>query len=1077
MTVSGAVPSAFTPPFEIRRPAAQTAGLVFSSPHSGRIYPPEFLALSKLQPAALRKSEDCLVDELFADMPRLGAPLISALFPRAYLDLNREPYELDPELVEAPLPDYANTHSVRVAGGLGTIARIVADGEEIYRQRLPLKSVLARIESLYFPFHAELTRLVNETMAAFGYSVLIDCHSMPSSAVVVSGDMAGKDFGQTITPVASANSLTYLHEWTLKKDTDYLRLDINRYARRTLPLPTGAPLTPKEQAEYQRGMKLYDAKNYPEAAAAIQALTAVKRSDPGMLYNLACCLALAGRSDEAVRALTDAFDAGWRNFGQTGSDPDFASVSARADFKALLQKMREAKVSIQPTRAFSARTTWSEAGEPAPTGPRYMLSTMLGVASGRGNSVSEVLDCLRRAAAADGSNPHGTFYFEKNGDVRSTTREWAFPFAQEELQKLGLAALTEDGILPTSRPDVAGAVIGTAGFSWPDCKSTIAPGAIVEHLTSCGGMMGERDTQTPCTDFIRAGAAGTSGAVTEPYALQEKFPDAFMHLHYARGSTLAEAFYQSLRGPYQLLIIGDPLCRPWTPKGGSGGKASLPAATSPLKGTVTLKPAADPAAWGGIARFDLFVDGTLATTATPGNPLALDTTRFPDGDHTLTVVAVHKDPLESRSRGESAARFANAGRSLKVGKKPAPTAFGQKATVQLECPGATGFDLRHLGRTVAHADGDKATLELDTARLGLGHALLLPVALGKSPADTVTGAPLDLEITPPATLPSAGPNPPASAPKGLALTIAGGPPKTITDTLDPAWLAPGSGVYVWADVSQATDVDAAVLRDVFHVHELAVADAMEAMHHPKVEVFGGVLYVVLHGINFHAEEHAFDTHDTDFLVTPQWIVTVHDGKRRSIAQVGELCDRSSQVLGEGPVALMHRIMDTMVGHYLPEVDELEKWLDDLERQVLERPDQGLTSEILAVKRDISSLRRIVIPQRDVLARLSRREFDLINLEMSYRFRDVYDHLVRLSDDAMIFQDRVTGILDAHLADQGCEGLRRERLDRPGKIGQLNEAVQERSRSGQPVRAAFDQRHRDASLVFAERKRALRPDRW
>jgi len=187
MTVSGAVPSAFTPPFEIRRPAAQTAGLVFSSPHSGRIYPPEFLALSKLQPAALRKSEDCLVDELFADMPRLGAPLISALFPRAYLDLNREPYELDPELVEAPLPDYANTHSVRVAGGLGTIARIVADGEEIYRQRLPLKSVLARIESLYFPFHAELTRLVNETMAAFGYSVLIDCHSMPSSAVVVSG--------------------------------------------------------------------------------------------------------------------------------------------------------------------------------------------------------------------------------------------------------------------------------------------------------------------------------------------------------------------------------------------------------------------------------------------------------------------------------------------------------------------------------------------------------------------------------------------------------------------------------------------------------------------------------------------------------------------------------------------------------------------------------------------------------------------------------------------------------------------------------------------------------------------------
>jgi magnesium transporter len=238
---------------------------------------------------------------------------------------------------------------------------------------------------------------------------------------------------------------------------------------------------------------------------------------------------------------------------------------------------------------------------------------------------------------------------------------------------------------------------------------------------------------------------------------------------------------------------------------------------------------------------------------------------------------------------------------------------------------------------------------------------------------------------------------------------------TTVDTIDPAWLVPGSGVYVWADVARADDADAQILRHVFGLHELAVADALEATHHPKVETYGPVLYVVLHGINVHAEEHAIDTHDTDFFVTPQWLVTVHDGRRRSIAHVSDLCGRSGRFLAEGPVALMHRIMETMVGHYLPEVDELEEWLDDLEKRVVESAGQPLTGEILAVKRDISALRRIVVPQRDVVGRLSRREFEQIGLEMSYRFRDVYDHLVRMADDAIIFQDRVTGILDAHLA--------------------------------------------------------------
>ena len=177
----------FDPPFQVVMPRVRTAPFVLCSPHSGRHYTPYFLNQSRLDPLTLRKSEDYCVDELFASAADLGAPLISARFPRAYLDVNREPYELDPELFDDVLPDFANTQSVRVIGGLGTIARIVADGEEIYRTPLRLEDALERIERLYVPFHEALAGLLEETRQQFGYAVLVDCHSMPSSLTTQSG--------------------------------------------------------------------------------------------------------------------------------------------------------------------------------------------------------------------------------------------------------------------------------------------------------------------------------------------------------------------------------------------------------------------------------------------------------------------------------------------------------------------------------------------------------------------------------------------------------------------------------------------------------------------------------------------------------------------------------------------------------------------------------------------------------------------------------------------------------------------------------------------------------------------------
>src|SRR5271168_5531072 len=167
---------------ELRRPAAERLPLILASPHSGSDYPPEFVAASRLDPLALRRSEDSFVDELFGAGPRLGAPLLSARFPRAYLDVNREAYELDPAMFVDALPKFVNAGSPRVRMGLGTIARIVASGEEIYAKKLHFAEAQRRIERLYRPYHRALRGLVEETEALFGGCLLLDCHSMPSGA-------------------------------------------------------------------------------------------------------------------------------------------------------------------------------------------------------------------------------------------------------------------------------------------------------------------------------------------------------------------------------------------------------------------------------------------------------------------------------------------------------------------------------------------------------------------------------------------------------------------------------------------------------------------------------------------------------------------------------------------------------------------------------------------------------------------------------------------------------------------------------------------------------------------------------
>lgn len=232
--------------------------------------------------------------------------------------------------------------------------------------------------------------------------------------------------------------------------------------------------------------------------------------------------------------------------------------------------------------------------------------------------------------------------------------------------------------------------------------------------------------------------------------------------------------------------------------------------------------------------------------------------------------------------------------------------------------------------------------------------------------------------------------------------------------VEPGWLDAASQATLWVDLAAPTPDEMRLLSDVFHFHPLAIEDAQSALQFPKVEAYAGYLYLVLHGIHLKADQHHFATHDVDFFVGRNFLVTIHDGSSRSIAKMHTVCDRNNRVVAEGPVGVLHRIVDSMVDNYRPIVEEIENRIERLEEQSLAGHER-LVRQVTKLKRELALMRRVIIPQRDAIGRLARREFTIVSDEMAYRFRDVYDHVVRMTEESLLFQDRVTGILEVNLA--------------------------------------------------------------
>jgi tetratricopeptide (TPR) repeat protein len=535
-----------------------------------------------------------------------------------------------------------------------------------------------------------------------------------------SGFPYGVDFRSLLPPgdpgfvtggIASLTGLTFLAE-DVKAGRPFWSLLANRYFR--FVGGQGAPPTPEQTAAFDAAVAAARAGRLEEAERLFEEALAAEPGIAAGWYLRACCLARLGRAADALAALRRALEEGFANPDRAAGDPDLACLRDHEEFRRILRMMAPGYL---PAHGFRCTQAWSREAEPSDgPGRRYRLAVHLAHTGPRGNSLPEVLACLGSAAASDGTRPDGTVYLCRNGDVRSRAREPFFPPVIEALKKLGrrvevLEAGQEGqtGILPMGKPDVLGAVVGIPEFDFGASGSRVLPGAILEHLTSFGGVMAPSG-QTNLTEFLRHGAAGSSGTVMEPLSIHLKFPNPMLHAHYAEGCSLAEAFYQNVGSPYQLMVAGDGLARPFA----KFPEVDVVAPNSPWRGTVRI------AARAPDSDTELWVDGRMAAR---GAEMTVDTTRLDDGWHDIRVVAVARGRIGTRAFRRLGAVIDNHGLTGSARWEPSGAPFAS-GTAVLRADGAREFEVLAGIRVVGRGTDGRCEVPLSAA--GSGPVALVP---------------------------------------------------------------------------------------------------------------------------------------------------------------------------------------------------------------------------------------------------------------------------------------------------------------------------------------------------------------
>jgi len=571
------------------------------------------------------------------------------------------------------------------------------------------------------------------------------------TAIDISKDLDKlKNRHKIFTPWGSINGLTTLYQFVLSQNPEYVSPLSNYYSRRAPEAMMQNPFLGSDRKEFDDAHTDANALNFDVAISKLEALVAKHPQQWPLRFQIATWMNQAGRSDESIAVILDMIknDVGYRTLFE--EEPAFESLQSNPMYQAALEQMVATVPNRMPAVPFSARTTYGLNGLPLgdrAQGVRFLMSTVLSVTQGRGTTLAESINHLQRAASADSSGKAAEFYFSGSSDVRSTTRQPLFSVAATSLREFGHEVIMDQERLPQSRKQLMGAMLGSANYNWDATNNEVLPGAILENLTSTSGVLHAENGQTAMTDLIRGGAAGTSGTVTEPYALPFKFPTPMIFPYYASGCSLAEAFHLSVESPYQLLILGDPLCRPY-------GSAlvetfSLETLETADEVQVNLK------FWSGfaaasqrLASLELFVDGKLVNVVPPTQQFTIKKQGLDPGVHQLHIAAVSQHPLQLKSIETAWITVGDSAQvpTLAVSLVASNENDIEQPMIQADFNSieASQVAIRHLGRRIVQGDAPLRSFKLPITDTGQGPVQLIPEALIGN--KWVRGKPVSIDV-------------------------------------------------------------------------------------------------------------------------------------------------------------------------------------------------------------------------------------------------------------------------------------------------------------------------------------------
>lgn len=543
-------------------------------------------------------------------------------------------------------------------------------------------------------------------------------------------------------PVASINGLTYFYRYVLSDNPGYLSFASNLYARGRFERHFLNPFQGEQKTKFDEATSLVQEESFAESAAIWKELFETNQAMPALAIRAAESYSKANDETAAIEMLQEGIRHGWWSATYLKETPSLEKLLSEPTIARTIEFLDDAPMNTQGPVAFPSGVGWTLSGSfnrVADGGVPYLMACSLGVVNSRGSTLPQAIRVLQRSSQSDRTFPQGRFTFGGNPNVRARTRFPSVPPAIAYLKAAGFESSIYEGSCPTKKGNILGMMTGHNRVPLQSKPWRFVPGAIAENLTSYGGVF-DSDGQTKLTEFLHFGAAMSSGAVVEPYSLQPKFPEAMLYGFYAKGMSAIESFYLSVKSPYQLLIVGDPLAQPFARAPAEIMKITL-LDDEKKRIRFTRQTLGFKAPKSRTRTVEISIDDRAFKTTPPVPNVDINWPTDVSGVFDFRATLAGLDRTEPRITFLS---------SLDVqGPKPAPVAtrlkpstdgatdlektttksiLETKATWSLSCPGADEIALMHMGAEVAKIEGAEGSVTFETKPLGGGPLRFRPVA-------------------------------------------------------------------------------------------------------------------------------------------------------------------------------------------------------------------------------------------------------------------------------------------------------------------------------------------------------------